>query len=235
MQKVLILQHVACEGPAMIGEALQRRGMSTRVVRVHTGEPVPATLAEADALVVMGGPMGVYEADCHPHLRDELRLIENTLRRRQPVIGVCLGSQLLAAALGARVYPSGGKEIGWYRVDLTDAGADDPLLCDAPRSFTALHWHGDVFDLPAGAVRLASSERTECQAFRYGDDAYGLLCHLEVRQPQLASMTAAFADELAAANVAAEAILGDATARLAALEPIGTRIFDRFAQRIAAR
>jgi GMP synthase (glutamine-hydrolysing) len=231
MQQVLVLQHVACEGPGDIGAALQRRGMTIRVVRIDQGESVPAGL-DADALVVMGGPMGVYEADRHPHLRAELRLIEDALHRSRPVLGVCLGSQLLAAALGVRVYPSGGKELGWYRVDLAAAAEDDALFRTAPRRFIALHWHGDIFDLPAGAVHLASSERTAHQAFRFGDSAYGLLFHLEVTPPQLDAMATAFADEIAAAGVSA-AGLSDAH-HLAATRDIGAQVFERFAELIVA-
>jgi GMP synthase (glutamine-hydrolysing) len=231
---VLVLQHAACEGPGAIGDALRRRGLSLRTVRAYAGEPVPATLATSRALLVMGGPIGVYETDRHPHLRDELRLIEDTLRRDSPVLGVCLGSQLLAAALGARVYPSGGKEIGWYRVDLSDGAASDALFRDLPRSFTALHWHGDIFDLPQGAVRLAASEMTERQAFRYGAHAYGLLFHLEVGRPQLEEWIAVFADEMAAARVSADSIVGAAAAaHLEAARAIGARVFDRFAAQAA--
>jgi GMP synthase (glutamine-hydrolysing) len=233
LREVLVLQHVACEGPGAIGGVLQRHGVRLRIVHAYAGESVPATLAPARALVVMGGPMGVYEADRYPHLRDELRLIEHALHRSAPVLGVCLGSQLLAAALGARVYPSGGKEIGWYRVDLTDAATSDGLFGGLPRSFTALHWHGDIFDLPSGAVRLAASAMTERQAFRYGDDAYGLLFHLEASRPQLEQMVTAFADEIAVAQVSADDILGRASAHLEALDAIGALVFDRFAQRAA--
>lgn len=234
MREALVLQHVACEGPGAIGDALQRCGLRLRIVHAYAGEPVPPTLAAESALVVMGGPMGVYEADRYPHLADERRLIEDALRRGRPVLGVCLGSQLLAAALGARVYPSGGKEIGWYRVDLTDATTSDGLFRGVPRSFTALHWHGDIFDLPSGAVRLASSAMTERQAFRHGDNAYGLLFHIEAAHPQLEEMVAAFADELAAAHASADDILGQASAHLEALDAIGALVFDRFAERVAA-
>lgn len=233
MPPVVVLQHVACEEAGAIADALQRRGLASRIVRIDKGEPVPQTFDGA-ALLVMGGPMGVYETDRYPHLRDELRLIEDAVRHTRPVLGVCLGSQLVAAALGARVYPGGYKEIGWYPVELSAAAATDPLFHDAPRRFTPLVWHGDMFDLPHGAVALASSALTPCQAFRYGDAAYGLLFHLELSAAQLAAMVSAFADEIAAAEVSPEAILDGAAERLAAVRDIGTRVFDRFAACITA-
>lgn len=229
MPDVLILQHDACEGPAAIAEALHAAGCGIRVIHSYAGEPVPARLASHAGLIVMGGPMGVYETERYPHLRDELRLIEDTVQRGRPVLGICLGSQLLAAALGARVYPGGYKEIGWFPVELDEAAGADALFGDAPRRFTALIWHGDVFDLPAGAVSLASSALTEHQGFRHGDNAYGLLFHLEATRPQLEAMADGFADEIAAANVTAADLLHDADARIAAARTVGDPMFARFA------
>lgn len=233
MPTACILQHVACESAGAIGDALQRQGIAQRVVRIFAGEPVPRELTD-DALVVMGGPMGVYESDRYPHLLDELRLIEDALRRERPLVGVCLGSQLVAAALGARVYPSGFKEIGWYPVDLTDAALTDPVLGRAPRRFTAFVWHGDVFDLPRGAVHLASTEMTAHQAFRYGEDAYALLFHLEVTRAQVDAMLTAFAEEITGAGIAPDPIRDGATIHLSALGEIATSAFDAFARRIVA-
>mgnify|MGYP006280215659 CR=1 FL=1 len=196
MTDVLILQHVRPEPPGTIADALAARGVSHRTVRVDRGEPVPDALA-ADGLVVMGGPMGVADLEARPHLRAELGLLEDALRAEVPVLGVCLGSQLLAHVLGADVHAAPAKEIGWAEVALTDAGARDPLFEGVDAPFTAFHWHGDVFDLPDGAVQLARTEQTEHQAFRYGDAAYGLLFHLEVTPRIVAWMTKAFQDELA--------------------------------------
>lgn len=201
-----VLQHVAAEGPAGLGAALTDAGFEVRVIRIDRGEDVPAH-PECDALAVLGGPMGVYEQKQHPHLVDELRLVERALAAGRPVLGICLGSQLLATALGAAVRPSGGLELGWLPVDVAPAGArwfgDEELV--------ALHWHGDVFDPPSGAVPLASSAATACQAFAHGR-ALGLLFHLEADVDQVRAMAAAFPDDLRRVGLAAEE-LADATAR----------------------
>lgn len=228
MASALVLQHVAVEGPGLIGEVLAARGVRLDLVRIFAGEPVPARL-EHDALVVMGGPMGVYDADRHPHLAAELRLLEHACAAARPVLGTCLGSQLLAAALGARVYPNTRKEIGWHEVTLAPAAAEDALLGGAPARFTPLHWHGDVFELPAGAVPLAASALTATQAFRHGRNAWGLLFHLELDRAQLDTWMTAFAAELAAEALDPAAILAPADARLAAARPVGREIFTRFA------
>src|SRR5262249_24470546 len=155
--------------PGLFAVALERVGVAIEVIRVDLGESVPKDLGGAVGLVVLGGPMGVYETNQYPHLRHELRLIEATLGAGAPVLGVCLGSQLLAGALGARVAPAPTKEIGWFTVTTKPAAAADPLFGLLPSSFVALHWHGDVFELPEGATSLASSAKTEHQAFQYGE------------------------------------------------------------------
>ena len=229
MPHVIVLQHVAPEGPGAIADSLADHGIETRPVRIDQGQAVPRALDGAAGLVVMGGPMGVYEADRYPHLRDELRLIEAALHAGVPIIGVCLGSQLLAAALGARVYPAPQKEIGWYDVYLRDSAHTDRLWQGVAPTFTPLHWHGDVFDLPAGAVALASSALTEHQAFRYGDSAYGLLFHLEMGRRQIAAMVETFRDEVVGAGVAPETILADTAACQPRAKTVGAVVFERWA------
>jgi GMP synthase (glutamine-hydrolysing) len=232
--KVAILQHVAPEGPGLIGDALRTAGVEAELCRVDQGAPVPREAAPYAGLVVMGGPMSAYEADRLSHLRDELRLLEAFLRAGRPVLGVCLGSQLLAAALGARVHPGAQKEIGWIPVELEPARADDPLLAGAPPRLVPLQWHGDVFDLPRGAVRLARSALTEHQAFRHGD-AWGLLFHLEATAEQVRRMVAAFPDELRQAGVDGAALIADADARLGALRPVATPVLEAWSRLVASR
>jgi GMP synthase (glutamine-hydrolysing) len=228
MTDVLILQHVRPEPPGNIAEVLEERSVSTDIVQIFRGDPVPESL-EADGLVVMGGPMGIGDLDNRPHLSKELTLIEEALRDDRPVLGVCLGSQLLAHVLGAEVQPGPEKEIGWDEVTLTDAAANDPLFRDVDESFTPFHWHGDVFALPDGAVSLARSAQTEHQAFRYGERAYGLLFHLEVTPKTVAWMTKAFQDELAEEGLDGAAIRREAMTHEPSLRDTARTVFGRWA------
>ncbi|MCG3148708.1 MAG: hypothetical protein PCFJNLEI_02153 [Verrucomicrobiae bacterium] len=228
MPTVLVLQHADIETPGAIADALTAAGIQLQTIRCHAGQPVPRDARKFAGLLVMGGPQSVYEQDKVPHLRDELRLIEATLKAGKPILGVCLGSQLLAAALGARVYAGKLKEIGWYPVTL----AKDAYWKGVPAKFTALHWHGDVFDVPAGATPLASSELTACQAFRYGANAVGLLFHMEATRALVGGMVTAFADELHAAGIDARRILRGAEEHLPALQKAGAVIYRRWAESV---
>ncbi len=221
---VVVLQHVAVEGPGRIASALVRGGHTPRVVRLDRGEPVPVGPAGLDGLVVLGGPMGVADTATHPHLTAEMDLLADCVDADVPVLGVCLGSQLLAAALGADVRASGSLELGWLPVQHLAAAADDPLLRPLPDPFAALHWHGDVLDLPSGGVPLACSDATPLQAFRVGDRAYGLLFHLEAEPTQVAAMATAFSDEVAAAGASEHDLVGDAPD----VSSLGDGLFDRW-------
>jgi GMP synthase (glutamine-hydrolysing) len=173
-----ILQHVAWEGPGLIAAEAEARGVGTQIHRLDLGAAVPEP-DEVDCLVVMGGPMGAYESYLHPFLAAECSLLAELVRRDRPVLGVCLGAQLLAWALGARVFPGHGPEIGFGEVALTVEGERDPLLGPAGPSIPVFHWHGDTFDLPEGAALLASSGEYPHQAFRCGSCVYGLQFHVE--------------------------------------------------------
>ena len=150
MAHIVVLQHVACETLGLIEESLRDAGLSFAYHQPFRGELIPSSMDGAAGLIVMGGPMGVYEQVQYPHLLDEVRLIESALQRNAPVLGICLGSQLLAHALGAKVYPGPQKEIGWHRVSLTPAASTDALWHGAPADFTACHWHGDIFAASGG-------------------------------------------------------------------------------------
>ena len=235
MTTVYVIQHVAVETPGLIAEALTARNIALDFIRPFKGEPIPRRLGDHAGLVVMGGPMGVYEQDKYPFLRKEIRLIEDALGEARPVLGICLGSQLLAAALGAPVTRGPQKELGWHPVTLSRAAARDSLWRGLPKSFTAFHWHGDVFELPHAAAPLASSKLTEHQAFRYGDSAYGLLFHLEMTGQIIQRVMRKFRRELREVGLSEQGLLEGATARLRNLQTIGRAVFTRWSALVSGQ
>jgi GMP synthase-like glutamine amidotransferase len=177
---VAVLQHVACEPPGTYTPHLAKRGALVTYQLDQDGASGLAGLHPEDlvAVVAMGGPMGVYETDRHPWLVDELSFIARTVDAGVPFLGVCLGAQLLAGALGADVFPGPVPEVGVDRVTVAPGAAADPVFAGLPPSFEVLQWHGDTFDLPEGATLLAGSARYPHQAFAVGS-AYGLQFHAE--------------------------------------------------------
>jgi GMP synthase (glutamine-hydrolysing) len=180
--RVLIIKNVGKEGPGTIEDYLKVLRATYQIINLYEGEKAPDPSGFSH-LVVMGGPMAVYEMDRYPFLKDEAVLIERAIKSELHVLGICLGAQMIAHVLGARVYPGKIKEVGWYDVTLTADGMKDTAISqlssegDRARVF---QWHGDTFDLPRGAVRLASSELYENQAFRYSNGVYALQFHIEV-------------------------------------------------------
>ncbi|MFZ1536313.1 MAG: type 1 glutamine amidotransferase [Chromatiaceae bacterium] len=189
------LQHVPFEGPFSIADWAAARGHSLRVTPLYDGV-VPPEPAEFDWLVIMGGPMGVGDEVCYPWLAAEKDLIRRGIGLGKTLVGVCLGAQLLAEALGARVYRHREQEIGWMPISLTPDGQASPVSGFLPPSLQVFHWHGDTFDLPAGAVHLARSATCEQQAFLYEGRVLGLQFHLESTPESVTGICAACADEL---------------------------------------
>ncbi len=194
---VLVLQHIACEPPGEYEDVLRERGATLHRVELDEGEPLP-DWREFDAIVAMGGPMSVGDEDDHPWLAGEKRAIGEAVRAGVPYWGVCLGVQLLAASLGARVLAGPEPEVGVMPVTLTDAALADPVFAGLPHELVTFQWHGDTFELPDGAVLLASSPAYPAQAFRWGARAYGVQFHLE--------LTSELAHEWAAVPAYAEAL-----------------------------
>lgn len=176
----VVLQHVAYEGPGALVPAVRDTGAELHVVRIDNGDAVPASeeVGAMAGLVVMGGPMGVH--DDLAWLEAERALLRAAVDAGLPVLGICLGAQQLAAAMGAEVTTGPVPECGVGEVHLTPAALADPVFGPAPTPLPCVHWHGDTFSLPAGAVRLAGNEAYENQAFRVGGRAYGLQFHVEV-------------------------------------------------------
>lgn len=232
MAKILVLQHHPAENLGAIADALEAAALAWQYVRVFDGHPIPTDVKGLGGLIVMGGPQTVYKLDRYPFFRDEIALLEAALKADKPILGVCLGSQLLAAALGAEVRRGEQREIGWFPVRLGENARDDRLMRGVAAEFVAAHWHSDVFDLPHGAVALASSDRTPVQAFRYGAKAYGMLFHAEMTAEILSALIGEFGDGLKRVGIDGDAIMAEADRRLPALSKIADTIFERWASPI---
>jgi len=188
------LQHVPFEDLAYIETWAQMQGYTVSSTKLYRNEPLP-DISTVDWVVVMGGPMNVLEDTKYPWLVDEKKFIELAIQKNKTVIGVCLGAQLIAAVLGARIYPNAHKEIGWHYADLTVYGSKSELFSSFPDSFITFQWHGDTFDLPRNSRLLATSDACENQAFVYNERVIGLQFHLESTETSIERLIEQCGDE----------------------------------------
>jgi GMP synthase (glutamine-hydrolysing) len=237
MKRVKVLRHVPNEALGNLEVVLRAEGLQLDVVDCFADDWPDIEREGFDphavaGLVVMGGTMNVDQTDRFGFLATEVQWVRDAIDAQLPTLGICLGAQMMAKALGAKVYPNRVKEIGWYEIELVGEGFGDPLLAGSRPRETVFHWHGDTFDLPAGAALLARGETCRQQAFRYGNRAYGLQFHPE--------MTAAMVDlwleapgmcgEVASLDyIDPQAIRRRTSAALAEMIPFAQRIFRRFA------
>jgi GMP synthase (glutamine-hydrolysing) len=235
MPSAVAIRHVAFEDLGSFAAVLERRGWTVSYRDAAVDDLAAAELGAADLLVVLGGPIGAYEQELYPFLVDELRVIERRLAAGRPVLGICLGSQLIARALGARVYPGTGKEIGWAPLQLTEAGR---ASCLAPlgEATSVLHWHGDTFDLPAGAGLLASTPRYLNQAFAWQRHGLALQCHIEVEAVGLERWYVGHAAEIAQTpGLAVPALRAEARRCAPLLAPRAARCLDAWLEALPQR
>ena len=219
MPRAICLQHVPFEGPGAFAKALAKRGVSIEYSLVpKDGLPKDT----GDLLIVMGGPMSVNDSDAW--IAEETVFIRAALLAGKPTIGVCLGSQFMAKALGATVRSGKALEIGMTPVRLTDEGKTDPVFGVGPESFDVFEWHGEVFDLPKDCVPLAGSDVAPLQAFRYGDRAYGLLFHLEMEEGGIDSLCRECAPDLTKARLSTHQVRSAALPLLPHLHEMADRL-----------
>lgn len=220
--RAICLQHVPFEGPGVFATAIANRGVTLeRYLVPKDGLPKHP----GDLLLVMGGPMSVNDPD--PWIAEETAFIRSALLAGKPVIGVCLGSQFMAKALGATVRPGKTLEIGMTQIRLAPDAMQDPVFKTLPDSFDVFEWHGEVFDLPSDCVPLAGSAIAPLQAFRYGARAYGLLFHLEMEEAGIDSLCHECAPDLVKAKLTAQAVKAAATPHLPTLHRFADRLIDR--------
>lgn len=201
--QALVVQHVTCEGLGKLEQVLVEKGWRLDIRCMdRPGAVLPESLGNYDAFVILGGPMGAYEEDIYPYLSQVQELVREAVKMRLPTVGICLGCQLIARALGATVKPNLAKEIGWHQVHLTPAGRLTPLFNGMPSEIPVFQWHSDTFSLPKGALLLAKGGSCINQAFVYGSHvdggyAWGLQFHPEVSPEIIENWVRLYADELA--------------------------------------
>lgn len=225
---VIALRHVAFEDLGLIAPLLAAAGWTVTYRDAALDDLSDPHVQEAGLLVVLGGPIGVYEGDIYPFLRPEIAAVEKRLRAAKPILGICLGAQAMAAALGARVTFGGTKEIGFGPVTLTEEGAKSALAPLAAAQAAVLHWHGDTFDLPNGAVRLAGNAIYPNQAFAFGPNALALQFHLEADPHQLERWFVGHAVELAKARIDIPALRAETAQRAARYISQAAAVFGRW-------
>ena len=192
--QVLIIKHVEVEGPGLIEYCLDQKRIPYQVLCLDSGVGLPKP-EDFTHIVLLGGPMNVYEEDRYSFLKNEDLFIKEAIQRGKCILGICLGAQLIAKALGAKVFKAPVKEVGWYDVSLTRIGSRDPLFSDLPKTFSVFQWHEDTFEIPRAGKLIATSSPISHQAFRYGENAYGLQFHLEVTEEMISEWVETYGEE----------------------------------------
>jgi GMP synthase (glutamine-hydrolysing) len=232
-RSAIAIRHVAFEDLGLLAKILDNAGWSVSFRDAAVDDLGDPAIAAADLLIVLGGPIGVYEVDAYPFLSKEIALLQRRLAQDRPTLGICLGCQLMARALGGRVFAGPVKEIGWGRVALTQEGRESCLAPLGDPHARVLHWHGDTFDLPQGAVRLAANANYDNQAFRYAAHGLALQFHLEADARRLEEWFVGHASELAAAGLSVTQLRATTTGLAAVVEPQAERIFTKWLFEIA--
>ncbi len=228
LNKFIVLQHIECEGLGILEDILKKRDIGFKYVKIHKNESLPEKLEHGSGLIILGGPQSVYERKKYPFIAQEEHLIEIAVSRGFAVLGICLGSQLIASACGAEVKPSGKKEIGWHDVTLDPCNMDGCFFGGLPKKIKVFHWHGDTFDIPKSGMRLASSKMFPNQAFRFGKGVLALQFHLEVTEEMIKAWLKEYKKELVALKLDPKKILEDTKKYAPSLKKYAQVMFNNY-------
>jgi GMP synthase-like glutamine amidotransferase len=227
---VLVIKHVDIEGPGLIEDCLRQENIPHQILTLESGLRLPK-LDPLTHLVILGGPMSVYEEDRYPFLKMEDFFIKEAIQRGKSILGICLGAQLIAKALGAKVFKAPVKEIGWYDVSLTRIGCIDPFFSQLPKRFSVFQWHEDTFEIPLRAITIATSSLVPHQAFRYGENVYGLQFHLEVTREMIREWMETYEEEfegLESPLLSKQNILSDTELKINPYQKMGLKFLRSF-------
>ena len=228
MRPLTVFRHISCEGPGYLAEVLDRQTIPYRLIKIDTNEPVPDSIEDSAGLVFMGGPMSVN--DSLPWIEQELALIRIAQDKGLPVLGHCLGGQLIARALGGTISTNPVKEIGWHPVRNAGTPAADDWLRDIPAEPTLFHWHGETFSIPEGAELILENDNCAQQAFAIGN-TLALQCHVEMTAPMVSEWAALYKDELQACSAtvqSAEQMTVQLTERISAAQQVADKLYQRW-------
>ena len=228
----LVLRHTQVEGLGLLGTVLRDLGIHHRSLDLTRGEPPPKDLRGVGGLIILGGPMAAYETERHPFLTTEYALVERAITAGRPVLGICLGAQVIAQVLGAPVFAGERREVGWAPITLTEDGRDDPLFAGGDDALTVFHLHGDTYELPADAINLARSDLYEQQAFRWGDLVYGFQFHIEFTEAIIGRLAADPESKryITEAGVDPEQLTAQTPNRVRDLTDVTQRVFTNYFQ-----
>lgn len=233
--QVLVVQHADPEHAGLIADVLAGLLIHTDVIRPDLGDAIPENPVPYSGIVLMGGPQSVRRDDQNRFIAREKKFVRSAIGLGVPILGICLGCQILAECLGGSVKPGNSFEIGWLEVRKAKSADSDPLFQEFPESFYPLHWHEDAIEVPPDCVAFGSSAATAAQGFSFRSQCYGLLFHMEMTDQMVAAMCEAFSPQLARAGVSSAEILAAGASRLHQLEPVARTFFRRWAHLALAR
>jgi GMP synthase-like glutamine amidotransferase len=229
---ILIIKHVEIEGPGLIGAFLLEKGFDIKVIELEKGERLFPNLEGIEAVIILGGPMNVYQEKEYPFLKEEDEFIRKLIDKGIPTLGICLGAQLIAKALGAKVEKAPQKEIGWYKVSLTPGGLKDPLFSGIEEEFFVFQWHEDQFQLPERAVLIATSQICKNQAFRYSQNIYGFQFHIEVTSEMIEEWFRVYKEDEDLREIDLEQILDFASENKDRIHSLAEKVVSNFVRLI---